>query len=212
MITAITVCVNYADFLAHSLRLNKDIFYDYLVVTSKEDIETQKLCDELKVKYLVSNRVGLDGGFHKGKAINDGLIHLNTKDWVCVIDADTIIERYNFGLELGKQLPLDENCLYGLLGRGIIESKEELAAFLESGTKPNIKSDEYSYGNMIGFFHLWNTKTRPFYPEESNNAGLDDILMRDSFQRKHWRQLNCYGIHLGPLWLNHSGRVTERFV
>lgn len=209
MINAITVCVNYADFLEHTIRNNKEIFYEYLVVTSHDDLETQRLCLDNKVNYLISDRVDQDGGFHKGKAINDGIMDLNCKDWVCVIDADTLIESQSFRKALSKYIPLDENCLYGLKGRGIINSRKELEEFKQG--RLSIESDIYSHCSMVGFFHLWNLKTRPFYSEVSSNAGLDDVLMRDSFQARYWRELDCYGIHLGPLWLNHSGRVTEKF-
>lgn len=50
-IEAITVSVNYDDFLAETLPLNRPLFDDMIVVTTPEDVETQRICRYWDVRH-----------------------------------------------------------------------------------------------------------------------------------------------------------------
>lgn len=204
MFQAITVCVNYADYFQHIVG-NRSEFDSWLIVTHEDDKDTINLCNKHSLDYCFSERVSLDGGFHKGKAINDGILQMNPQDWVVLVDADTLLVYNSF--RKVQYLIDDPDCFYAASGRLQCDTRADLHDVLTGGSLSNLEH----VGLMAGFLQVWHSSARPFYAEESSHAGLDDILFRDSYQRNHWRQLPMYGIHLGPAWLNHKGRVTPQF-
>jgi hypothetical protein len=86
---AVTVCVNYSDFLAHTIVLNRLFFNKYVVVTSYEDTATQRLCQYYNVTCIKTDAF-YEGGdtFNKAKGINVGLRHLEKTGAVLHLDAD----------------------------------------------------------------------------------------------------------------------------
>ena len=72
-IEAVTVCVDYSDWLSQCLS-NRDKFDRWVIVTHHSDIETVRLCEAHNLEYVLSKRVFADGTwFAKGRAINDAL-------------------------------------------------------------------------------------------------------------------------------------------
>lgn len=197
----ITVCVDYSEYLALTVK-NRVVFDRWMVVTVERDKETISLCEQEGIEYCFSSRLYEGGPFCKGKAINDGLLELQPKDWVCVCDADTYL--FPSLRETIVKTKLDTDCLYGLYGRLLAKDKKELAEILER--KEVSPSELNCIGLLIGFFQLWHSSMRKFYPEESTHAGLDDVLMRDSYATEKLIILPTYGIHIGEMWINHKGR------
>ena len=208
MIDAVTVCVNYADFLVHTIT-NKECFDRWMIVTVEQDEETIQVCQDNNLEYCFSDRLLSDGGFHKGKAINDALMQMDCKDWVCLVDADTVLfpEAFKHCIENTEIHP---DFLLGLYGRYQIDTVAELEAFT---LHTNItKEDLDEAGMMVGYFQMWHSSRRPFYSEQWHHAGGDDILMRDSFHEDYWKILPTFALHLGPRFRNHKGRKTARFI
>ena len=206
MIDAVTVCVDYSDYLEHVIENNRKCFDRWLIVTAPHDTATICLCKTNNVECIVSDRV-MDGGFCKGRAINDGLVYLNARDWIVQLDADTLLNPQDFKKSLCSRL--DKNKFYGLIGRYQVNSIAELRQFCD---QPLVFQDQLEHvGLMVGYFQMWHSTMRQLYPEESLTAGLDDILMRDSYHTDKWAVLGTYAVHLGPMWVNHGGRKSERF-
>jgi len=203
-ITAITVCVNYSDYLNLVLP-NKYIFKKWLIVTIPEDKQTIELCQRYSLDYCFSERIYENGPFCKGKAINDGILQLDPQpsDWLCVVDADTYL--FPSIIEVLANTKLDKDYIYGLYGRVCVKDEDEFLQLLESNK--DISDSLEHICLLAGFFQLWHSSIRPFYFEESTHAGLDDILMRDSYGHRT-KFLPCYAIHIGELWINHKGRVN----
>lgn len=206
-LNAVTICVDYGDFLIHAVQ-NKVCFDRWMIVTVPQDEETIQICKDHDLEYCFSDRLLTDGGFHKGKAINDGLEELKSDGWVCNIDSDTLLMAESFN-QIIKEVSLTPDNLIGVHGRYQIDSVAKLHSLKG---KTRIHSSQLDHINMlIGYFQMWHTDRREFYPEEWHHAGGDDILMKESFHRKDWRFLPTYVIHLGPMFKNHKGRKTERF-
>jgi hypothetical protein len=113
-IEAVIVCVNYSDFLSHTLPTNKHQFNKVVVVTDTKDDSTKKVCDLHNVLCLQTDTIYTSDSKipNKGVAINVGLEALDKKGWVVQLDADiylptltrTILESY----------PLNVNYLYSI--------------------------------------------------------------------------------------------------
>jgi hypothetical protein len=184
-IEAVTVCVEYSDFLAYTVLLNKPAFDRWVIVTTPGDEATRRLCEYHDLEYVVSNRFYEPEGwqpsthgkgqlykppFAKAKGINDGLKALEQKGWVLHLDADIALSpRARDMIELAA---LREDSIYGI-DRLMAKSFEQWAAhltcpelqhdsniFVRGNTFPfNVRvathRDEHGGWLPIGFFQLW---------------------------------------------------------
>lgn len=237
-IDAVIICVNYADYLRHTLPLNKSLFDKTVIVTSTTDKETQKVCQFYNVEYICTD-VFYDKGakFNKGKGINAGLKHLNPKDWIVNIDADIALPSKTRSVL--EQIDLDIQFLYGI-DRQMVPNIEYWDRFLDNP----LQQHEYSYihtgpfqigtrlmkmdqGGYIplGFFQLFNKQAdaiksdKPIYPEEWNTAASSDLYFSYRWPRKHRHLLpEIIAYHLSsedrtasPMDVDWSGRRSGKF-
>lgn len=197
---AVTVCINYSDFLKHVIDNNKKFFDKWVIVTTSDDRETQELCKRSGVLCEVIHKSHFAELDNKGFAVNQGLKKLDRDGWVLHIDADiwlppltrSILERFK----------LKEDCIYGV-DRFMCESFEDWKDFIIKEDYKDIHSGwvyletskfrlgkrmvQY-YGEgywVIGYFQLWNPKGSNVhdYPETKIGYDRDDVL-----HMKRWCQ------------------------
>lgn len=159
---AVTVCVDYSDFLAYSVLFNKSAFDRWVIVTSPTDEATRRLCEYHDLEYVVSNRFYEPDGwqpkshgqgrlykppFAKAKGINDGLKALDGDGWVLHIDADIVLPPR--AREMIERTGLVPQNIYGI-DRLMSKSFEEFAIHL---TYPEVQHDANIFirGNSFPF-------------------------------------------------------------
>lgn len=215
---AITTCVGYDDYLSISLPKNRSYFTDYYVITSPEDIATQKICSNYDVHLIKTAAFTVEGAaFNKGKAINVALNEIQT-GWVCHLDADIVIQN-SFPENLAK------DTIYGC-PRLMCPDVAGWQTFLKNGITKRwqklspsyfrIKDIVYNQYLPIGYTQIFNLDVikPPYYPETSNNAARSDV----EFSLK-WDKHCCLKdavIHLPQVDIstegaNWNGRKTPRF-
>jgi hypothetical protein len=184
---AITVCVNYADFLAETLPINMQFFDRFVVVTTPEDKATQALCQKYSVPCVVTDCPTEQGqAFNKGKAINLGLGHLNADAWMLHLDADIVLP-HNFRTLL-QHARLEKDCIYGA-DRLNIYGWQAWQDYKKTGhishayrylvmpppfeLGARLLHQEFGY-TPIGYFQLWNGSRH--YPTHQGNAEHTDVL------------------------------------
>lgn len=230
-IEAVTVCVNYSDFLAHSLLLNRNIFDHYVVVTTQEDTKTQKLCRHFNIHCITTDTFYSDGQkFNKGNGINAGLSKLKRDEWVVHLDADIVLPPQTRSIL--KNAELDPTAIYGI-DRTMCPS---FLAWMEFLSDPDIQHEWNSYCNPgrfplgtrivkpstdgyipIGFFQLFHGSAgHIWYPDHSDNAGETDLVFALKWPRSRRRLLpELLAIHLdsvkGNFGKNWKGRTTPYF-
>lgn len=224
-IDAITTCVNYSDYLVHTLQ-NAKHFDSFTVVTTEEDVKTQELCKVNNIECLTSNFGSL---FNKGKAINDAIRRLENPDWIVLIDSDIVLPQIT-GYML-RSLHLHEQQIYGI-DRMDCPSREEWekykdsclpqhenSTFIHSGpwvTSTRIMSVKNGGYIPMGFFQMFNVNADAiadgYYPEDYDTAGNSDLAFGCLWPRYN-RQLlpELIGIHLSPQNVNWKGRVSKEF-
>lgn len=197
---AVTVCVNYSDFLAHTLPHNINFFDRYVVITSPEDKATQDLCNKWDVDYETTT-VFQHGGdtFNKARGINLGLSHLRQDGWLLHLDADVLLP-HRFKSMLAKA-ELDESCIYGadrLNVKGYAAYQKLLAdqaqrpqhewrylvnpqPWLTVGSR--LVHPHYAYA-PCGYFQLWHGSARHTYPVNQGTAEHTDILFSVKWPRQ----------------------------
>ena len=229
---AITVCVDYSDFLEVSLSHNRHHFDEYVIVTSTTDLATKAVADKhgcicVQTDIMTENH----DEFNKGHAINMGLAHLRLTGWVLHLDADVILpDRFRNMLE---KHALNNECVYGA-DRILIKSyaayeklldhwcfkrqysynyKVQVPYGIDLGTR--LVHNEYGYC-PIGYFQLWHGSQGKRYPYNQGSAEHTDVLFSLQFSRpKRILLPEVIVYHLesenAPQGANWNGRKTKLF-
>jgi hypothetical protein len=230
---AVIVCVNYSDFLAHTLPSTKNQFDKLVVVTDYEDLETKQLCEYYNVQCIQTDVFYQDGDtFNKGKGINEGLKHLDLDGWVVHLDADIYLPPQTRSIL--ETIPLDPNKIYGA-DRLMCPSYEEWQKFQNSPSPiqdawifihltrfpVGVRICEYKtyHGGYepIGYFQLWHPQQSGVkaYPDKHGFADRTDVIHCKKWPREKRELLpEIVLIHLESepgIGLNWKGRKTEKF-
>lgn len=199
-LSAVIICVDYSDFLAHTLPLNRSQFDSIVVVTSTADVYTQQLCTHYRVRCVQTdvffkNNVG-PRGFNKGAGINEGLAVIDQSDWLVHMDADIVLPFRT--RDILESLPLDPRCIYGV-DRMMCKSHEDWMRFIVNPELQHtddiyVTANAFPLGSRIarlrghppndlgyvpiGFFQLWHPGQSGIhvYPDQHTNAGRSDML------------------------------------
>jgi hypothetical protein len=230
-IEAVTVCVEYADFLAHSLPANKHLFDRIVVVTDTRDTATQRLCAYHHVECVQTDAFYLnDHAFNKGRGINEGLARLDRDGWLVHLDADIVLPPR--ARELLHRIELDPTHIYGidrLMCRSLDAWLDFLAApELQHADEVFVQANAFALGVRvaktdqdgylpIGFFQLWHGATgRLHYPDQHGAAARADMMFAQQWRRAERTLIpEIVAIHLeseaAPGGANWRGRRTRFF-
>jgi hypothetical protein len=232
---AVTVCVNYSDFLAQTIAHNKQLFDHWIIVTTPEDKDTQKLCQHYNVECLVTNEFTKNGDpFNKAKGINVALQYLSKHDWVIHLDADIYLPPLTRGIL--ERISLDKNNIYGV-DRMMCPTFEAWNKYI-TNPEPTHTGWVYIHGTAfpfgvrigeymsegyepIGFFQLWhpNTSGVKLYPETHGSADRTDVQFSKLWKRSNRTLIpEVIAIHLDSenstvdsMGKNWNGRKTKHF-
>ena len=227
----VIVCRDYADFLAYTLPFNKQLFDKLVVVTSKEDKKTRRLCEFYHVMCVICPELSLKGMW-KGDAIDLGLSHLDRDGWVLHLDADIWLPPQT--RRLLERMNLDKGMVYGA-DRFNVHGVGRWLNFIQH---PSLQHENEAYIHVsnhgfnvgtrvmahdtgwvpIGFFQLWHpiTSCRHTYPKKHSDAGRTDMLFSKQWPREKrgfLPEIICYHLEsedagMGTNW---SGRKTTKF-
>jgi hypothetical protein len=192
---AVTVCVNYSDFLRETLPYNQRHFDRYIVVTTDEDKATRELCQHLGVECRVTDLMTKQGEFAKARGIDFGLANLRGDGWVVHLDADIWLPPQT--RHLLSHIDLDSHSIYGIDRVNCVGWKKWQAYISQHprssthhqhvrdclivpppfpmGSRISIRH----YGGFIpiGFFQMWRHGTcKHRYPIDHGSAERTDVL------------------------------------
>lgn len=233
----LVICVDYSDFLAHTLPHNKTHFDNLIVVTDTKDEKTKKLCEFHHIRCVQTDIFYENGNsFNKGVAIDYGLSLLENKDWVIHLDADIYLPPLTRSIL--ENIPLETHKIYGA-DRLMCPSYEKWTEFLNDPQKIQegwvyIHMDAFPIGvrlaeynnkdagyEPIGYFQLWNPKGSGVfnYPTEHDYCDRTDVLHCKKFARKDREllpeiiviHLESEGLSVGSMGKNWKGRKTRLF-
>jgi hypothetical protein len=236
---ALTVCVNYGDFLAVAAEQNRALFDRWLVVTTAEDEETREVCRHFNLDTLIT-REGITPGreFNKGFLIERGLQQLSIDSWHWHLDADVILPAHTrHALQVAR---LDPEMIYGF-DRVMVRSWNDWVRLRDSGYLQQQWRGTYelhfppgfdvgtrwmvpqSGWVPIGFSQLWHgsaehwrgTRVRG-YPTNHSGASHTDVRQSLQWDRRRRELLaEIITVHLESepcaVGSNWQGRNTQRF-
>jgi len=203
-VNAITVCVNYSDYLDITLARNVKEVDSFTVVTTSKDKATQEIARKHGAKVIISDRIHEGGApFNKAKGMNDGLRTLPKNQWVLILDSDIILP--DGFMESINGYVLNPGALYYTKRWGPLE--ENLTPFLDGLDAGMTWHDLYwkhanktkarktdRLGNDVehfpyGYFQLWHPAAKSigrlgerWYDEKYNTAEYADMV----FGMKTW--------------------------
>jgi hypothetical protein len=234
-IEAVTVCVDYADFLEVTLPTIRAAVDDLVVVTAVGDVRTQAVCKENDVRfYFTQEMYAGDRRFSLGAAINAGLANLRLDGWVLVIDSDIVLPPRTH--QTFDRIDLDREKLYGIdrvhcrgwetwhrfCDRPQFERLWEVRFLRDFPTGARIRLQDGPFAGYVpcGFFQLWNagaTGYRDYPIHEAGTAEGSDLMHAARFPRKY-RELipEIVGIELGTdqpgnVGVDWAGRRSPEF-
>lgn len=204
-IEAVTVCVNYHDFLQETAKFNAGLFDRWIIVTTPDDEATREVCRRYNLECIVTSE-GTRKGFDKGRMIERGLQHTSASGWRLHLDADIAVpHRFHALLDAAE---LEEKTLYGV-DRIMIRSWEEWKRLQATNFMQGAQHDYHCRVNIphgftigtrwahpqmgyvpIGFFQLWHStedewrgvRVRP-YPMKHSTACRTDVQFGLKFDR-----------------------------
>lgn len=236
---AVIVCVNYSDFLSHTLSQNKQHFDRIVVVTDKNDIKTKDICEYHHVQCIQTNDFyeGKDK-LNKGRGINVGLKELNPQGWVVQLDADIYLPPLTRRIidQLENENFFDTKSIYGM-DRMMCPSYSDWNKFISNPTLTH-QGQVYVYTSIfplgvriskfnedgyipIGFFQMWNPKESGVfeYPNEHGVIDRSDMIHAQRFARKKRHlipdivsiHLDSEDLNISEMGKNWNGRKTNNF-
>lgn len=235
-VEAVTVCVNYADFLAETIPANRPHLDRWIIVTSPDDEATLNLCHNHNLEVVTTRDFSRNGDpFNKGRGIERGLGMLAHNDWLLHLDADIALPG-DFRESL-EDAYIDPQCIYGV-DRIMVQSWDEWQKLKSKGflrrnwhccVNPNgyligIRWADVRYGYVpIGFFQLWHQSVDHRhgirlrrYPDNHQSAARADVKFALQWDRRQ-RQLlpEVFVAHLeshpSKVGANWNGRQSKPF-
>lgn len=229
-IEAVTVSVNYSDFLAWTILFNKPQFDRLLVVTDTKDRRTRDLCEYHHVECLATDSFyRAQQAFDKGAGITEGLARLSGDAWICHLDADIALPPRTRAIL--ERVTLSPDHVYGC-DRMMCKSFDDWISFVaapevqhscdifvqanafELGTRiAKLNGDGYA---PLGFFQLWHASKAITYPSHGT-ADRSDLAFARQWPREHRSLLpEIVAVHLesepdGDMGANWRGRKTMAF-
>jgi hypothetical protein len=232
-IEAVTVCVDYADFLACTLPSIRAAVDELVVVPSPDDKRTRELCRQEEVRTVVTTAMHDHGRrFSLGAALDAGQRALPLREWALVIDADIVLPPKTH--RTLDRLRLDREKLYGIdrvhcrgwdnaarfsaIPRAVFDVEVPFLRDFPVGARISLPDGGYV---PCGYFQLWHagaTGYRDYPIDPAGTAGGCDMLHSVRFPRQY-RELipEIVGIQLetatlsDPVGVNWAGRQTAEF-
>ena len=182
---AVTVCVGYSDFLAHTIVLNRLFFNKYVVVSSYDDKDTHNLCKFYNVTCIKTNSFYEDGDtFNKAKGINIGLRSLSMRGGVLHLDADIYLPP--LFRTIYETLDIDEESVYGFDRFNCKGAK----AWMEFISKPELIYHDWVFQNNNIFPKI--DRFMPYYDEGYIPIGYAQLWYPKAIKIKKYSHQNEY--------------------
>jgi len=211
---AVTVCVNYDDYLALTLPWNVGHFDAWLIITDLEDEATRRLVEDSpwdNVECYATDAFYRGGApFRKGLAIEEGFDALGREGWMMVLDADVILPE---ALTRPREGWL-EDCIYSPQRR-LCEDVRWFTHELEWDTLPYGNEKVIFPFEFAGYCQLFHAsasclKKRPWYGVDHPTAQACDSDFYSKWPKAKRVRPPFEVLHLGPTRVNWSGRVSPR--
>lgn len=208
---AITVCVDYADYLSLTLPRNIQHFAEYWIVTSLEDVDAANLFHRLKDQGLNVFLVKTDRFYARGAEFNKwaglelGLEVMERHGWLCVLDADVLLPNR----EKTANWTRERGCLYTPRRRMYADVKLPLPEPFAWDRYP-LHPQQTEWAGYMQVFHANDPAlgSPPWYETNWRHAGGADSFFQRKWPTGKKKRPPFEVLHLGPSGVNWCGRSS----
>lgn len=203
---AITICVEYSDFLSHTLPRNRHHFDEYMIVTASHDKETVKVAEQYDCRILVTDAFYDNGAsFNKYLPMEYGFDAMGRHGWLCILDADIVLPR-----KIEHQ-QYEKGFLYNPRRRFMEDVTGDIQKKIE------LPWDSYPLDNWLcespGYLQLFHAEDShlpapPWHQTNWKHAGGGDSFFQLLWPDECKVRIPWDVLHLGPKDHNWCGRVT----
>lgn len=195
-LSAITVCVEYADILALTLPYNRHHFNSFTVVTHPKDKATINVALSNDAKVVTSDLFYKNAKFNKFEPLGEALKNLS--DWICILDADIVWpKRVALNLVKGKLYSPRRYVLKTIPSTIPPENYWETLPIHPVG---------HIWAGYTQIFHSSQLPPIPYPPCE--HAGGPDTAFQSNWKPQDKQRFDWLCLHLGPTETNWGGRIT----
>lgn len=202
-LTAITVCIDFSDFLSDALPENRGFFDRYILLTSPEDTATQELGEKYDCEVITTTLHRDLGKFNKGAVINQGIASAHPANWLCLIDADIVLPTSfrTWLSELPKIVRKPHwvpHTLFGLHRLRCLGRENWLAYLQDTTVARSWPIEKLRKQNQcpVGYLQLWDAESSPHvYPTDCPTASRSDLVFAKKF-RHCYHTYHPRAIHL----------------
>lgn len=228
---ALTVCVDFHDYLGITLPRNVRFFGEFCVVTEQCDLLTRTVVDDAFLTVAPSLRplpharlsraFRVPGcSFNKGAGIEDALLQMSPKGWLCILDADIVLppafaDAIEY-LEPGNiYMPkLRRQCSDPLT---MTEYADQPTLWDDLPEVPEMRIETHSRDGGAGYCQIFHTSDpvlgeRPWYPTNWKDAGGCDTKFLEKWPVERRKRLDFEVLHLGEPethWCGRTGRFLD---
>jgi hypothetical protein len=235
-IEAVTVCVNYADYLEETLAYTLPHVDDLVVVTVPQDGRTRGVCHRWGVRCLPTNCFTQWGDpFAKARGINYGLINIRQDGWVIHLDADIILPlRFRYMLNAAE---LNTKAVHGIdrfdvVGWDALQRWKHTGDLQYQNSCRTVPPNEFRMGSRflhgafagycpIGYFQMWCPRDSGIhrYPDIAPDGSAEHCDVLHSLQWSREQRVlipEVLALHLtdhadAAMGANWKGRQTPEF-
>lgn len=211
----ITVCVDYSDYLALTLPVNRSHFEYYTVVTTSNDKDTKAVAIDNECLVFETNAFYENGAhFNKWLALEQGLDYMGRFNWLCVLDADIVLPRNT----LSAVSELDTENLYVPRRRmydGLPDQDQVRNAVVNENFWVNYPLDP-CVKNFAGYCQIYYAESdllkslQNWYPVNWLHAGGGDTEFESIWPPNNKIRPDFEVLHLGPRGIDWCGRSSNR--
>lgn len=203
-VEAVTICIDYADFLADAVAANRPTLGRWIVVTLPRDEATHELCrkHDIEIAHSSEERIHAYGSkWNKAALMNDGIERCEGDGWLLSLDADIMLPgNWRDGLEL------DRRCLYAARRRIFMTRSDWKHGVGHTEAWMKTPRD-----HACGYFQLFHPSHFIPFDEGWQDASEYDLVFRDQWLPENIHLLPFEVAHLGPTVKNWAGRVSEKW-
>lgn len=240
-IEAVTVCVDYDDFLNEIAPFCRPLLDRWIIVTRPRDEKTRAIASKHSIECVLTDDFDREPPFSKARGINAGLRQLQGKGWLVHLDGDCVLPGdfrqclADADMRKGNIYGCNRLCVPGwdtwqeLKKQGVYSRWNGwLAEYRARPAGCYVGGIPAGIGNgytPIGFFQMWHSSetlnwghSRKWYPHHHNNAARTDTQfssMWDRVNRIMIPELMVFHLesenHKDGMGHNWNGRKTPRF-
>ena len=201
---AITVCVDYADYLAITLAYNRHHFNEVMVVTVHRDVETWEVAKRFGASPFMTQAFYDEGEiFNKWKALEEAFDCYGRHGWICNMDADVLWPKTipPLNLEFGN--------LYAPYRRMMADFTGDIPPE-NTWAKYRRHRNVAEWAGYSQIFHAEDSclENPPWHEINWKHAGGADSFFQKKWPRHKKIRPDFEVLHLGSAGTNWCGRAT----